>query len=78
MRARPEPTQLEHFSDASLLGKFLGLPENARLDWKVIARYKCSSLFGLDISDKVKRFYNIGSPGLNVTKHFTAIIYECL
>jgi hypothetical protein len=45
LRARPEPTQLEHLSDASFLGKLLVLPANVRLDWKAIARYKHSSLF---------------------------------
>jgi len=37
LRARPEPTQLEHLSDASFLGKLLVFPANVRLDWKVIA-----------------------------------------
>ena len=37
------------------------LPANVRLDWKVIARYKHSSLFGLGISDEEKKFYNIDS-----------------
>jgi hypothetical protein len=60
LRARPEPTQLEHISDASFLGKLLVLPANVRLDWKEIASYKHSSLFGLVISDKGKKFYNIG------------------
>ena len=59
MRARPEPTQLEHLSDASFLGKLLVLPANVRLDWKVIARYKHSSLLGLVICDKGKKFHNI-------------------
>jgi len=59
LRARPEPTQLEHISDASFLGKLLVLPENVRLDWKVIARYKHSSLFGLVISNEGNKFYNI-------------------
>jgi hypothetical protein len=44
---KPEQTQLEDLSDASFLGKLLVLPANVRLDWKVIARYKHSSLFGL-------------------------------
>ncbi len=64
MRARPEPTQLEHLSDASFLGKLLVLPANVRLDWKVIARYKHSSLFGLDVSDKEKKVYNTDTWGL--------------
>jgi len=40
----------------SFLGKLLVLPANVRLDWKVIARYKHSRLFGLVISDKEKKF----------------------
>jgi hypothetical protein len=45
---------------ASFLGKLLVLPANIRLDWEVIASYKHSSLFGLVVSDKVKKFYNVG------------------
>jgi hypothetical protein len=58
-KARPEPTQLEHLSDASCMGKLLVFPPNVRLDWKVIASYKHSSLFGLIISNAGKTFYNI-------------------
>jgi hypothetical protein len=61
LRARPEPTQLEHLSDASFLGKLLVLPANVRLDWKVIARYKHSSLFGLIISKEGNKFYKIAT-----------------
>jgi hypothetical protein len=42
-----------------LLGKLLLFPSNVTLDWKVIAGYKHSSLFGLINRDKGKRFYNI-------------------
>ncbi len=59
MRARPEPTQLEYLSDVSFLGKLLVLPTNVRLHWKVITRYKHSSLFCLVVSDEGKKFYNI-------------------
>ena len=59
MKARPEQTQLKHISDASFLGKLLVLPANVRLDWKVIASYKHSSIFCLVISDKGKKFYNV-------------------
>jgi hypothetical protein len=69
MRPRPEPTQLDHLSDAFFLGKLLGLPANVRLDWKVIARYKPSSLIGLVISNEGKKFYNI-DPRVKVIKHF--------
>jgi hypothetical protein len=61
LRTRPEPTQLEHLSDASFLGKLLVFPPNVRLDWKVIAGYKRSSLFGLIDSDERKKFYNIAT-----------------
>jgi hypothetical protein len=42
-----------------ILGKLLVLPANVRLDWKVIASYNHSSLFGLVVSDEGKKFYNI-------------------
>jgi hypothetical protein len=50
---------LEDLSDASFLGKLLVLPANVRLDWKVIARYKHSSLFAFVDSNEEKKFYNI-------------------
>jgi hypothetical protein len=50
---------LEHLSVASFLGKLLVLPANVRLDWKVIARYKQSSLIGLVVSNEGKKFYNM-------------------
>ncbi len=77
--ARPEPTQLEHFSDASFLGKLLVLPANVRLDWNVIARYKHSSLFGLIVSNEGKKFYNIDT-GVNAIKQFADVHnkLECL
>ncbi len=53
---KPEETQLEELSDASFLGELLVLPT---IDWKVIPRYKHSSLLGLIVSDKGKKFYNI-------------------
>ncbi len=65
MRVRPEPTQLEHLLDASFLGKLLVFPANVRLDWKVIASYKHSSLFVLIDSDKGKKFYNIDTRSWN-------------
>ena len=64
MRARPEPTPLEHLSDASFLGKLLALPANVRLDWKVIAGYKHPSLFGLVISNIGNKFYDIHTRSL--------------
>ena len=50
---------LEDHSDATLLGKLLVLPANVILDWKVFARCKHSCLFGLFVSNKEKKFYNI-------------------
>ena len=35
------------------------LSANITLDWKVIASYKHSSLFGLVVSEEGKKFYNI-------------------
>jgi hypothetical protein len=55
---------LEDPSNASFLGKLLVLPANVKLDWKVIASYKHSSLFGLDVSNEEKKFYNIDTSGL--------------
>jgi hypothetical protein len=59
IRASPEPTQLEHLSGASFLGKLLVLPANVRPDWKEIARYKHSNLFGLIVSNEGKKFNNV-------------------
>jgi hypothetical protein len=67
LRARPEPTQLEYLSDASFLGMLLVFPANVRLDWKVIASYKHSSLFSLINSDEGKKFYNIDT-GVSLIK----------
>ncbi len=66
MRARQEQTRLEDLSDASFLGKLLVLPANVRLDWKVIARYKHSSLLGLASATKKKSFITL-TPGAIVT-----------
>ena len=56
MRARPEPTQMEHISAASFLGKLIVLLANVRLDWNVIARFKHSSLFGHVFCNEEKKF----------------------
>jgi hypothetical protein len=64
LRARPEQTQLEDLSDGSFLGKLLVLPANVKLDWKVIARYKNSSLFCLAVSNKETSFITL-TPGGN-------------
>jgi hypothetical protein len=48
----PEQTQLEDLSDASFLGKLLVLPANVALDWKVIARFKHLSFFGLVVCNE--------------------------
>jgi hypothetical protein len=58
---------LEDLSDASFLGKLLGLPANVRLDWKMFARHKNSCLFGLIISNEEKSFITL-TPGANVIK----------
>ncbi len=50
---------MEDLSDASFLGELLVLKANVRVDWKVFAICKHSSLFGLDISNEEKKLYNI-------------------
>jgi hypothetical protein len=75
LRARPEPTQLEDLSDASFLGTLLVLPTIVRLDWKVIARYRHSSLFGLIVSNEGKKFY-ILTPDVEVEKLFFCVTDE--
>jgi hypothetical protein len=45
------------------LGKLLVQPANVRLDWKVFARPKHSSLFGLVISIDEKSFITL-TPGV--------------
>jgi hypothetical protein len=57
--------QLECLSDASFLGKLLVLLANVRLDWKEIARYQHSGLFGLIVSVEEKSFTTL-TPGVNV------------
>ncbi len=56
--ARPEQTQLEELSDASFLGKLV-LPANVGLDWKWLPGTNSLAYFGLVISNKEKKFYNI-------------------
>jgi hypothetical protein len=58
---KAEQIQLEDHSDASFLGKLLVLPANVRLDWKVIAKYKHSSLFGLVVCDEDNKFCNFAT-----------------
>jgi hypothetical protein len=66
LRPRPEPIQLENLSDASFLGKLLVLSANVTLDWKLIARYKHSSLFGLVVTNEER-------PVVNVVKLFSFV-----
>ena len=47
----------------------LVLPANVRLDWKVFARCKHSSLFGLVFSNEEKKFKTL-TPGVNLIKLF--------
>jgi hypothetical protein len=54
--------QSETLSVTSFLGKLLMLPTNVRLDWKVIARYKRSSLFCRPSAMKEKSFITL-TPG---------------
>ncbi len=54
LEGKAKQTQLEDLSNAPLLGKLLVLPTNVRLDWKVFARCKHFSLFGL-VSNEEKK-----------------------
>jgi hypothetical protein len=51
------------------------LPAYIRLDWKVIARYKHSSLFGLVISNEEKSFLTL-APGGKVIKRLLFITHR--
>ncbi len=44
MRVRQEPTLVKHLSGSALKGRLLALPTSNRLDWKILARRKLSSL----------------------------------
>jgi hypothetical protein len=55
-----------------LLGELLVLPANARLDWKVIARYKHSGLFRLVIFSKEK-IYIVLTPGPTAIQQFAEL-----
>jgi hypothetical protein len=50
----------------------MGLPANVRLDWKVIAGYEHSSLFGLFISNEEKSLISL-TQGVNVIKLFSFV-----
>jgi hypothetical protein len=54
--------------NATFLGKPMVLPASVRQDWKGIARYKCSRLFSLDVSDQEKGLITLASgyPGQKV------------
>jgi hypothetical protein len=68
-KARANP----NLSDASFLGKLLVLPENVRLDWKVIvARYKHCSSFGLVFCNEEKSLIPL-TPVVNVIKLFSFV-----
>ncbi len=70
MRARPEPTQLEHLSDASFLGKLLVFPANVRLDWKAIARTNTTAYLASSTVTKEKCFIKL-TTGVNVINLFS-------
>jgi hypothetical protein len=57
------------------LGKVLVLPANVILDWKVIARYKHSSLLGLIVSNAEKKFNNVDT-WAQCYKTFLSVNYD--
>ncbi len=75
MTARPKPTQLEHLSDASFLGKHLVFQVNVRLDWKVIASTNTLAyLASLTVMEENSSITL--TPGSNVIKLFTTVNYD--
>jgi hypothetical protein len=75
LRTRPEPTQLEHLSDASFLGELLVFPVNVRLDWKVIASTKTLAYLASLTVMKEKCFITL-TLGANVIKLFLHVNYR--
>jgi hypothetical protein len=73
LRARPEPTQLEHLSDASFLGKPLVFPANVRLDWKVIASTNILAYLASSTVTKEKCFITL-TPEVQVIKLFSSAL----
>jgi hypothetical protein len=69
LRARPEPTQLEHLSDASFLGKLLVFPAIIRLDGKVIASKNTLAYLASSTVMREKCFITL-TPGLTLIKTF--------
>ncbi len=69
MRARLEPTELEHLSDASFLGELLVFPAIVRLDWKVIASSNTLTYLASSTVTKEKCFITL-TPGANIIKTF--------
>ena len=57
--------------EGKVRANLIGAPfRYVRLDWKVIASYKHSSLFGLIVSDEGKKFYNIDTWCQSYETHF--------
>ncbi len=64
-------------SGAPLYGKLLALPTNVRLGWKSLPRTNTLAYYkSLEIT-AVKSFITL-APGQNITKLFTAVMYEGL
>ncbi len=58
------------------MAKLLVLPANVRLNWKVIAMYKQSSLFGLVFCNEEKKVFITLTPGVIVIKLFFSVNTE--
>jgi hypothetical protein len=66
LQARPEPARVKHLSDTLFKGKPLAFPTNTRLGWK-----KTNSI----LLHKEEKSLVTLSPGPNVIKLFTTVIY---
>jgi hypothetical protein len=66
---------VEHLSGTTLLGWLLALSTNIKLGWKRLARTNTLVYSKYSSIKDVKRFITM-SPGPNVIKLFTSVIYE--
>jgi hypothetical protein len=64
-RANPEPTQFEHLSDASFLGRLLVFPPNVRLDKKSLLRTNTLAYLPSQSVTRKESFVKL-TPGVDV------------
>ncbi len=72
-KARANPIGV-HFR-CFFLGSAPCVTGNIKIDWKVIASYKHSSLFGIVISSEGKKFYKLDPWGLHYKTFYGRILH---